>query len=352
MRRGHRVLFVTANQFCPTIREAGFAATAGGLHPDDPLPAPFESKPYARDYGYPALAAKVHDLVGIAETTSVDLIIRDPTDLAAVAAGEVLGLPCVTLGFSEFIPPSSWHILAGTNLDSVRQEWGIPPDPDWSRMHPNGYLNLMPPPLLENCDLVVGSRPLRPICRQSLHPPTVPEWLDDLPNQPVVHVTFGSVYNDDTERMGSIVNWIADAGVTVVCTFGPDRHRPPAGLLSKHTTNAHFEPYVALSEVLKRSDAVVTAGGFNTVMGALEYGLPMLVLPRGADQPTNARAVSSVGAGVWIDPQEVTQETILDGVRAVLRGTFYRTGAARMQEFIERMPGPDCALDYLETLVG
>ena len=44
-------------------------------------------------------------------------------------------------------------------------------------------------------------------------------------------------------------------------------------------------------------DAVVTHGGAGTTLGALAFGVPLLVLPQGADQYANAERVVAAGAG-------------------------------------------------------
>lgn len=349
VRRGHSVMFATAASFCPAVFGAGFECKAAGLHPRDPLPPEHEGKPYARDYGMYTVKAKCRDLLKLAADDRPDVIIRDPTDVAAVVTAEVLRIPCVTLGFSEFIPPSLWDILLGSTLDEVRCCWNLSGDPDWMRMHPSGYFNLVPNVFRENSSVIPRELPLRPVCKQALESPPMVEWLEQLPVCPTVHVTLGTAYNVNVHLMVNLVDWLSRLPISVVCTTGPDVDLRAFDFMADRD-NAYVASYLPLELVLPHCDAVVTAGGFNTVMGALQFGLPMLVLPLGSDQPRNARIVASLGAGISIEAAGADRDTVVSVVQDLLVQPSYRVIASRLQERIERMPGPEEAAIYLENI--
>lgn len=350
VRRGHTVLYATEASFCPAVAAAGFECGPAGLHPRDPLPSEHEGKPYGRDYGVYPVMVKCEDLLKLAAPAPPDVIVRDPTDVGAVVAAEVLGVPCVTLGFSEFIPPPSWDILLGSGLDSIRARWELNGDPRWERMHPAGYFNLVPGVFRENSWAIPGERPLRPVCKQTLDAAPPENWLERLPPaRPTVHVTLGTAYNLHTQLMANLICWLSRLPISVICTAGPDSDLQ-ALRSAVAGDNIYLTDYLPLEVILPRCDAVVTAGGFNTVMGALQFGLPMLVLPLGADQPRNAGKVAALGAGVRIAADAADQETIESALRAVLVEPSYRVNAARVQENIERMPGPEDAALYLENI--
>src|SRR3954453_15361341 len=52
-----------------------------------------------------------------------------------------------------------------------------------------------------------------------------------------------------------------------------------------------LDPYIPQAEVLPRCHAVIPHGGAGTTLGALAFGLPLLVIPQGADQYANAERV-------------------------------------------------------------
>jgi UDP:flavonoid glycosyltransferase YjiC (YdhE family) len=349
VRRGHQVTFATAASFCPIVTAAGFECAAAGLHPSDPLPPEHEGKPYARDYGVYPVTVKCEDILKLAAAAPPDMIVRDPTDVGAVVAAEVLGVPCVTLGFSEFIPPPSWDVLLGSGLDTVRSAWRLGGDPRWERMHPAGYFNLVPGIFRESSWDIPGERPLRPVCKQALETVPAAEWLDQLPARPTVHLTLGTAYNFHVGLLTSLIQWLSRLPISLICTAGADADLP-ALRSAVAGDGTYLTDYLPLEAILPRCDAVVTAGGFNTVMGALQFGLPLIVVPLGADQPRNAGRVAALGAGLRIAADAVDQDTVASALRAVLVEPSYRVNAARIQERIERMPGPAEAALYLETI--
>jgi UDP:flavonoid glycosyltransferase YjiC (YdhE family) len=97
--------------------------------------------------------------------------------------------------------------------------------------------------------------------------------------------------------------------------------------------------------VLPRCAAVVCHGGAGTMLGALAHGLPLLMLPRGADQHDNARRVVAAGAGL-----ELAEVTPRAGAAAVERLPALRPPAERIAAEIAALPAPAAAVARLEAL--
>jgi UDP:flavonoid glycosyltransferase YjiC (YdhE family) len=97
---------------------------------------------------------------------------------------------------------------------------------------------------------------------------------------------------------------------------------------------------------------VVTHGGSGTTLGALAHGLPLLVLPQGADQYANADAVVAAGAGRRLGRDETTIAAIRDSVRGLLEDPAYRRSARRVQAEIRAMPAAEQTIAKIEALVG
>ena len=73
-----------------------------------------------------------------------------------------------------------------------------------------------------------------------------------------------------------------------------ERNDPAA--LKPQPPNVHVENYVPQSLLLPHCDAVVTHGGHNTVLGALSFGLALVVIPFYADNPTTPHAAPQSGS--------------------------------------------------------
>jgi UDP:flavonoid glycosyltransferase YjiC (YdhE family) len=96
------------------------------------------------------------------------------------------------------------------------------------------------------------------------------------------------------------------------------------------------------------------------MMDALSHGLPMVIIPGGADQPENAYVCAQAGLARVIRPDEIEPpptgvelaQAIRDAVRDVLREPHYRENTRRLQKQIEELPGLDYTVALLETLAA
>jgi UDP:flavonoid glycosyltransferase YjiC (YdhE family) len=97
---------------------------------------------------------------------------------------------------------------------------------------------------------------------------------------------------------------------------------------------------------------VVAHGGSGTILGALAHGLPLLVVPQGADQHANADAIVEAGAGRCLARDETTVDAIRDSVRALLRNPGHRVAAQRVRAEIEAMPTAAETVSALRSLIA
>ncbi len=90
--------------------------------------------------------------------------------------------------------------------------------------------------------------------------------------------------------------------------------------------------------------------GSGTVRGALAAGLPLVVMPVGADQPYNAQRVAAVGAGIALSKPDVA--AVRAAIERALADTELRAGARRMAADIAALPPIEHAVDALITLAS
>jgi UDP:flavonoid glycosyltransferase YjiC (YdhE family) len=112
-----------------------------------------------------------------------------------------------------------------------------------------------------------------------------------------------------------------------------------------------FVGFTPLAELLGGIDLVVTHGGAGTTLGTLSRGLPMVVVPQGADQFLQAGAVAGSRTGVAVMPP-AGAEAVAAAVDEVLGNTEYRDNARRAAEQIAAMPSPDEVAAQLVGLLG
>jgi UDP:flavonoid glycosyltransferase YjiC (YdhE family) len=158
-----------------------------------------------------------------------------------------------------------------------------------------------------------------------------------------VYFTLGTVF--PTECGDLFTRVLAGlAGRTVTVSVGP--HVDPAEL-GPQPPRVRVERHIDQAEVLPRCGVVVSHAGSGSVLAALAYGLPSVLLPIGADQPWNADRCAELGVASVLDPVTAAPD---DVAAAVAAAPAHREAAARLQTEIARLPGPEEAVVALEAL--
>jgi UDP:flavonoid glycosyltransferase YjiC (YdhE family) len=134
-------------------------------------------------------------------------------------------------------------------------------------------------------------------------PDDVARWLDQSSgHRPIVYVSFGSFLSARADVLARVVEALRPLPVRVALATGS---ADPAtlGELPEHWLVRGFLPQVA---VLERAALAVSHGGNNSVTEALNFGVPLLVLPFSTDQFAGAVAVEDAYLGEVLDPNTAT----------------------------------------------
>jgi UDP:flavonoid glycosyltransferase YjiC (YdhE family) len=155
--------------------------------------------------------------------------------------------------------------------------------------------------------------------------------------RPRILVTLGTVFGD-TALLEQILDSIRplDADVTATVT-GPGATRP------RDSEHVHFVGFHPMGELLTATDAVVGAGGAGTVLAALDRGLPMVLIPQGADQFLNAERARAAGAAIVIEQPDETGPAL----RRLVDDATYAAAAQRLREEIRQRPTSSEAISEL-----
>jgi MGT family glycosyltransferase len=159
---------------------------------------------------------------------------------------------------------------------------------------------------------------------------TPPAWwhrLDD--GRPVVHVTQGTVDNEDPSRLiEPTITALADEDVTVVVTTGGRDIRRIGIPLPANTFVAEYLPHDVLLPLV---DVMVTNGGYGAVQRALMDGVPLVVAGNTEDKPEVAARVEWFGVGINLRTGTPSVGAVRRAVRDVLTDNGFRDAARRMQ---------------------
>jgi UDP:flavonoid glycosyltransferase YjiC (YdhE family) len=278
-----------------------------------------------------------------------DVLVCDETDFGGIVAAEHLGLPyATTLVFAEgsFAPIE----LIAEPLNDLRATHGLPPDPDLTMLSRYLVLSLFPPGFRNPAvPLPATTHTFRSITRDPDASNAAPPFVITRPGAPTVYFTLGTIFNlESGDLFARALAGLRELPINLVVTVG--QHIDPAEF-GPQPNHVHIAQYIPQSLILPHCSAVISHGGSGSVLGALTYGLPSVLIPMGADQPLNAARSAELGVARVLDPVEARPEDVSKAVTIVLADPSYRKAAERLRNEITALPEPAEAVRVLERLV-
>jgi MGT family glycosyltransferase len=267
--------------------------------------------------------------------------VHDGADLAAPPVAAAQGVPVVHHSFGAMVPLAALE-RAGAAVEPLWRELGLEPPP-YAGAFGGLYVDTVPPAL-------DGDRPLGPSVR--LRPTlavdgAAPAWLEGL-REPLVYVTMGTVFNEGAD-FRPLLDALADVDVPALVTVGRDGDPGALGAVPAHV---RVERFVPQGHVLPRCAAVLCHGGSGTVLGALAAGVPLVLLPQGADQFENADRCERAGVAVVLWPGEVTAAAVAAALRTVLRSPELGSAARALGAEIGALPDANEVASAVESWIA
>lgn len=354
---GHDVAVAPRPSLVGIVEAAGFAAIATGDPALDPAPVRRPLRPIdpaAEDRvlveGFAGSVARdrAAALLELIPRWAPDVVLCDEVDFGAMVAAECAGVPhasTVSMPAGTFVR----RPLLAEALAALRATHGQPADPDL-RMLDRHLVFVPAPPSFRD-----PSVPLPPSTRHVR--PADPEpargsagWAPPASGQPLVYASLGTAFNQEAgDLYARVLAGVRDLPVDLLVTVG--RELDPAEL-GPQPANVRIERYVPQWAVLPHAAVAVTHGGSGGVIGALAHGVPVVALPLGADQPSNAARVEALGVGLALDAVTVTPAEIGAAVALVLHDPVSRAAARRLRDECAALPPPAEAVAWLEALAA
>jgi UDP:flavonoid glycosyltransferase YjiC (YdhE family) len=339
---GHTVAFAADESMVGAIGARGFAAfrvgvpAPAGPRPRRPLLAPdlaHEARVMREVFAGRLARERLPHLLAAAAAWQPDVVVCDETDFAAAIAADRLALPhvLVTIGAAgTLLTPD----VVAEPLAALRAEHGLPPDPGLER----AALVVSPfPPRLRAVPLPGNGHAIR------LTGPA-PRATGD-----AIYFTLGTIVNVESgDLFTRVVAGLRDLGRDVIVTVG---HGIDPAELGPQPPHVRVEGEIDQALVLPRCAVVVSHGGSGSLLGALAYGLPSVLLPISADQPHNARRCTELGVAVALPALTATPGEVGAAVTTVLSDPAYRAAAEALRDEIAALPGPDHAVRLIEAAV-
>lgn len=189
---------------------------------------------------------------------------------------------------------------------------------------------------------------------------SLPDWILKLPaDQPLVWVYSGNPrYGDKPFVADSIVvirasvEVLGNEKVQVVLTTG---HQPLPEEFTTLPPNIHFASYVPGFAMAQKSDLVIHHGGHGSYLTGLSAGTPAIIIPTYSERESNARRLSSLGAGEFVLPQTdecgekiISIDEFREKVWRVLGDPSYKQNALRVAQNIHKYGGANQAAELIE----
>jgi UDP:flavonoid glycosyltransferase YjiC (YdhE family) len=152
-----------------------------------------------------------------------------------------------------------------------------------------------------------------------------------------VLVTFGTVFSTPA-ALSPLLKELSQTDLDVVATTGLVAKPDDFDVDPHKVTLVDFTP---LAELLRDVDLVISHGGAGSTLGTLAAGIPMVVIPQGADQPVQAGRVEAAGAGIALRKEEADPVAVANAAVTILRQSSYRDAACKIAQQIAALPSPE-----------
>ena len=399
VERGHEVRVHTGRRYAAAFRDAGATVVpwqAAADFDEEDLPATFprlgggtgprQMLTNLREVFVGTAAGQAQDLAAAYAQEPWDVLLADSTSFGAGLAAELTRTPWASISLvplvlpSRDLPPGGLGLLPGRGplgraRDAVlraasstvlraalapsyaqaRRQAGLAgrgPGVTGAPFSPSLLLATSVPELeLPRTDLpphvhFVGRTAAAPPASSDL-----PAWWAEVlaGDRPVVHVTQGTFNTEPSDLLLPTFEALADEPVLVVATTGRRGRLQLPGRVPGNVRVTDLLPY---SELLPRTAAMVTNGGWGGVTAALAHGVPLVVAGGDIDKPEVAARVGWSGAGIDLRTGRPTPEQVRRAVRTVLSGPDHTAAARRVARSFAEHDGPQEVADLLERLVA
>ncbi|MEV5537058.1 nucleotide disphospho-sugar-binding domain-containing protein [Saccharopolyspora shandongensis] len=256
-----------------------------------------------------------------------DLVVREVCDYVGPLVAAAHAVPMASLAFGPALPtPFVAAFEATAQPRFAERGLSLPAD--------MCLLDTCPPSLqADDWQRPAGWQPLRPEPHRA---PGTPAPAPVASERKRVLVSFGTYFNAP-EVISPLLTELTTSDIDLVVTLG--LLASPAQFNVDHS-RISFVPFTPLAELLQGVDAILTHGGAGTTLAALAKGIPLVVIPQGADQFIQAERVAATGAGIALEPGEATPQATAAAVSKVLTDPLIRKTTNALAEQIATMPTP------------
>ncbi|MCZ8513168.1 glycosyltransferase [Paenibacillus filicis] len=179
----------------------------------------------------------------------------------------------------------------------------------------------------------------------------LPKWWPDLNSgKPVVHVTQGTLANEDFSRlMIPTIKALANKDVLVVATTG----NRPISMVGDHLPkNVRVEPFIPYTDLMPHVDIMITNAGYGGVHYAIQNAVPLIVAGKTEDKPEVCARVEWAGIGINLKTDRPTEQQISSAVDTLLSSPRFKQRITELQQEFSSYDAYRISVTHLEELAA
>lgn len=166
---------------------------------------------------------------------------------------------------------------------------------------------------------------------------------------PLLYISLGTIYNVQPDFYRLCFRAFGEREYRVIAALGKDVAEAELGTAPGNFVLRSSVPQVA---VLQHTDVFVTHGGLNSIMEALYYGVPMVIIPQMPEQVITAKRLADLGLGVVLDKEALTPDVLRSAVQTLLDDPELRTRMKQAQKEVQASGGARRAADAILQFVS
>ncbi|MFB7140695.1 macrolide family glycosyltransferase [Gottfriedia sp. NPDC056225] len=152
----------------------------------------------------------------------------------------------------------------------------------------------------------------------------------------LIYISFGTVFNRAIDFYNLCFEAFGNSEHFILLSIGYHTNVSDLGEIPE---NFIVKQYVPQIEVLKNTKLFISHGGMNSTSESLYYGVPLIVIPQGADQPLIAKQIDNIGAGIHLEMQNLTPIQLRNAADQVLNNASYHKEVTTISESFKKAGG-------------
>ncbi|MGW8192669.1 MAG: glycosyltransferase [Desulforhopalus sp.] len=135
----------------------------------------------------------------------------------------------------------------------------------------------------------------------------------------------------------------------ILVTLSSDHDKDDLGRIP---ANVHVMGYTPHSRVLPHCRLVISHAGHGIVTKSMAYGVPMVLVPWGRDQPGVAARAEKLGTAVVVPRSACSVSKLSEAIGKIIHEPNYLERSLLISRRLQNMDGVTHAIDLVEGFLG